>query len=426
MVTARSSSEAPRRVVIAGGGQAGLAVAFRLRELGFGGAVAVVAAERGRPYQRPPLSKALLAGTVGADALATHDGDDFAAGGIELIDGTAVLAIDRRARNVRLSNGAGLRYDDLVLATGARNRTLACEGCELPGIYHLRTMEEALAMRGALAGARAIIVVGAGFLGMEVASCFAAQGKRVTVVEAASRSMARAVTGPVSAAFERRHATEGVSFLFNDQVRAFLGSGAVGGVLTRAGLRLDADAVVVAVGVLPNVELAAEAGLPVANGILVDERLRTPDPAIWAIGDCASFPDGGGARWRIESVQNAVDQGRYVADRIMGSGGSYEQVPLFWSEQLGLRLQIAGVPGGDDGIVVRGDAAGGSFSVFRTRGDRVTAVESVNDPRTYMLGRRMLGQRSSVPAGLLAATDVDLKSLIGQAGGADEAAGRMQ
>ena len=402
-------------IVILGAGQAGLQLATSLREMGFAGRVRLIGDEPHPPYQRPPLSKAYLAGTASEAVLFMQEPDFFAQHAIEFLPGEAAVAVDRELKQVQLASGDFVEYDHLVFATGTRNRHLPCVEGPISGVLSLRTLADAQALTAAIAIARNIVVVGAGFLGLEAASVACAAGHPVRVIEAGPRALGRVVSEPVSDVVRRCHEVAGVRFDFSESVIALHGAdGAVTAVELRGGERVPADLVLVAIGVVPNAELAAAAGLEVHDGIVVDKDLATGDPAISAIGDCAAFPYAidNGRRVRLESVQNAVDQARCLAARLSGGSGAYDQVPLFWSDQAGLRLQMAGLAQDGDDKVVRGDPAGTAFSVFRYRGDRLVAVESVNRLPDHMQARRLL--RAGVSPTPEQATNLgfDLKTLI--------------
>ncbi len=374
-------------VVIVGAGQAGLQAATSLREGGYAGAITLLGDEIGLPYGRPPLSKAFLKGADESEALHLRPRSFLDRNAISLRTGVPATAIGRATQRLLLGTGEAVAYETLILATGARNRPLEVPGAELAGVFSLRGAADALALRSALVGARQIVVVGGGFLGLEVASAAAALGAAVTVVEAAGRLMARAVSPPISDFFLRRHMDAGVTVLLNEGVTALAGPGRVTGVRLRSGDTLAADLVLVAVGVLPNVELAHAAGLAAADGIVVDGAMRTADPAIYAIGDCALHPNRhAGGLIRLESVQNAMDQARCAAANILGHRALYSAIPWFWSEQAGARLQIAGLRGAADTFEIVGDAE--AFSVYGSHAGRVVCVESVNRPADHAQARR--------------------------------------
>lgn len=404
------------RIVIVGAGQAGFQAAASLREAGYAGSLTLIGEEAALPYQRPPLSKAYLAGKTDARGLLLRQDSFFAEHAILHRAGTRVAAIDRASRSLRLSDGERVAYDHLILATGTRNRPLPVPGTELAGVHQLRSLDDADGLRAAIEGAGRIVVIGAGFIGLEFAAVCAGRGLSVTVIEAADRVMARAVSPETSEAFRAFHEEAGVTFLFGAGVSAIEGEGGkVSAVRTADGRFLPADLVLVGIGVVPNQELAEAAGLPVRDGIEVDAFLATSDPAISSIGDCARFPTRfasgmpGGDRLRIESVQNAVDQGRCLAARLTGRPSAYDAVPWFWSDQGPRKLQIAGLAAPGDASVVRRTGAG--FSVFRFRAGTLSAVESVDRPADHMAARRLLAAAKTVTPEQAADPDFDLKAL---------------
>lgn len=390
-------------VIIVGAGQAGFQAAASLRDFGFQGTITLIGDETEIPYQRPPLSKAYLAGAVDAAGLQLRPASFFATRDIAVLTGERVTRIDRALGRVEDASGRLHPYDHLILATGARNRLLPGDGASLAGVLYLRTLGDAAALKTRLdAAVRRVVVLGAGFIGLEFAAVAAKRGVEVTVVEMADRPMARALSPAMSAFFQAAHQAMGVGFQFGAKVVRLEGrDGHVTGVVLDDGQEVPADLVVVGIGVVPNAELAAEAGLPVSNGIEVDATLATPDPAVSAIGDCAVHPSrfGAGTPLRIESVQNAIDQGRCVARRITGQPEPYGAVPWFWSDQGPYKLQIVGIASPTDATVVRGDPASGQFSVFCYAGEHLRAVESVNRAQDHMAARRFLGQhRGPTPA----------------------------
>jgi 3-phenylpropionate/trans-cinnamate dioxygenase ferredoxin reductase subunit len=402
----------PGTVVVVGTGQGGFQVAASLRDEGFAGEIVLVGDEPGLPYQRPPLSKGYLNGKSDAESLTFRAEGFYADHRIRILPGERVAAIDRAARQVRLSTGATLGYDHLVLATGARNRPLPVPGAELDGVLQLRSIADAEAIRIRLPEIRRAVVVGAGFIGLEFAAVAAARGIDVTVLEATARPMSRAISPPMSQFFTERHEAAGVQIEPGAVVTRVIGeNGRAVGVETGDHRVFPADLVLVAIGIVPNVELAADAGLAIANGIVVDEYLLTADPAISAIGDCAIYPSpfAGGAPTRLESVQNALDHARCVAARLVGKPAPYAAVPWFWSDQGPLKLQIAGIATAHEMAVVRGDPASGAFSVFCYEGDRLAGVESVNRPADHMAARRLLAGRIALAPDEAADPSFDLK-----------------
>ena len=400
-------------VAIIGAGHAGFQVAASLRQLGFGEQLHLINDEGHLPYQRPPLSKAYLKGTGGPDTLMFRPQKFYADQNIELISDRAVR-IDRASRKLKLASGAAFDYGHLVLATGARNRLLDIPNANLPDVRYLRILDDSEDLRRRIASSKHVVVIGAGFIGLEFAATARIKGLEVDVLELASRVMARAVTAEISDYFQARHAAAGVRIHLGVQATAIEASGdKVTGVSLSDGRHIPADLVVVGVGVLPNVELAAEAGLPVASGIIVNERLLTADPNISAIGDCALFasPRFGGSL-RLESVQNATDHARCVAARLTGDDKVYDGHPWFWSDQADDKLQIAGLTTGYDRVVVRGEPAQKAFSAFCYKADKLVGIESVNRAGDHMFGRRLLPMDRSIEPEQAADQGFDLKRAL--------------
>lgn len=375
-------------VVIVGAGQGGFQLASSLKEGGFAGPVTLLGDEPGLPYQRPPLSKAFLKGADTQNSLVFRPEAYFAKHGITVRARTHVAEIDRRGQRVGIAGGDWVPYDQLVLATGARNRRLAAPGADLAGIISLRDVAEATALRGALADARRVVIVGGGFLGLEVAATAAGMGCAVRVVEAGDRLMGRAISPAISRHFLELHRAAGVVVGLGQTLSAFLGEGHVTGVRTTEDEEFPADLVVVAIGVQPNAELAEAAGLLVDRGIVVNHTLHTSDPRISALGDCALFPSPhAGGMVRLESVQNAVDQARCIAAGLLGKPAPYGAVPWFWSDQ-GARLQMAGLTAdAEETVIVGGSDA---FSAYCFRDGLLIGVESVNRPADHVKARRLL------------------------------------
>lgn len=401
-------------VIVVGSGQGGFQVAASLRDEGYQGSITLIGDEPGLPYQRPPLSKGFLAGKTPAQQIELRPGGFYAERGIAVLAPERVTGLDRASRRIGLASGATLAYEHLVLATGARARVPPVPGADLQGVVSLRSRADAEVMLGLLSQARRLVVVGGGFIGLEVAVIGNAMGLDVRVIEFAERVLKRCVSADVAGYLADAQARRGVQFSFETGVTAFTGSdGRVTSVQTRRGDRFEADLVVVGVGVEPNVELARAADLPVQDGIVVDAHLLTTDPAISAIGDCARYP----AAWsaapvRLESVQNAVDQARCVAARLAGKPEPYAKVPWFWSDQGDNRLQIAGVAEAGDSAVLRGDPASGKFSVFRFRSGRLSAVESINSTADHMAARKLLAAAAPITPNHAADASVKLATLL--------------
>ena len=390
-------------VVIIGGGQGGFQVAASLRAEGYQEPIALVGDEPNIPYQRPPLSKGFLVGKQEQRHAELRPAAFYEAQRITLVTARAT-AIDRQARRVTLDSGEHIEYDTLVLATGARNRVLPHDN-----VLYLRTLAEAAEIRQRLTAANDVVVIGGGFIGLEVAAAARTLGKQVTVIEGQPRLMARVVAPAVSEYFRGQHEAKGVDVLLNTQLTGIRENEVLLGQRTRR----PADLVIAGIGVEPNVELAREAGLPVGNGITVDKYLRTPDEQIFAIGDCAECPSlFAEACVRLESVQNAVDQAACVAKAIVGHRAPYGAVPWFWTDQYDIHLQMAGLPMGFDQVVTRGDPESRKFSVFYYRAGKLTAVDSINRPADHMLARKLIGAHATVSPDQAKDESFDLKTAL--------------
>lgn len=402
-------------VAVVGAGLAGFQVANALRDRNYQGRVVLVGDESYRPYHRPPLSKGYLLGSEDDTAVAVRPAAYYVDKQIELLTATRAVAIDRTHRKLSLENGAVIDYAHLVLATGARNRPLHVPGRDLSGVFYLRHLDEARALRTALGSVKRALVVGAGFIGLEFAAAAVKSGVEVTVLDVADRPMSRALSTPMSNLFVHEHSRSGMRFLFNTQVKRLLGrAGKVVAVETAEGETLPGEIVVIGIGVIPNDELAASCNLGVRNGIVVDANLSTADPHISAVGDCAAHPNPFSIDGvvRLESVQNATDQARCVATRILGKSLPYSAVPWFWSDQGALKLQIAGLTTGYDETAIRGDPSDASCAVFCFRKGRLLGVETVNRPADHMAARRLVGARAGLSPAQAADETIDLKKLI--------------
>jgi len=400
-------------VLIVGAGHAGFQAAASLRQHGYGERIGLVNDEAYLPYQRPPLSKAYLKGEGRLDSLMFRPDKFYRDQNIDLIADRAV-SIDRAARRLLLASGSWLDYGHLVLATGARNRLLDIPNASLEAVRYLRTLDESEALRQRIVPGQRVVVIGAGFIGLEFAATARAKGLEVDVIELGTRVMARAVTAEISEFFQARHTAAGMRIHLGVQATSIESDGAaVTGVSLSDGRHLPADLVVVGVGVLPNVELADEAGLAVAAGIIVNEQLLTSDLGISAIGDCALFasPRFGGSL-RLESVQNATDHARCVAARLTGDAKTYDGQPWFWSDQGPDKLQIAGLTTGYDRVVVRGDREQGSFSAFCYKAGALVGVESINRAGDHVFGRKILGLNRSIEPEQAADLSFDLKAAL--------------
>jgi len=401
-------------MVIIGAGQAGYQTAESLRQDGFDGPIMMIGSEAHAPYQRPPLSKAYLLGETDAHRVQFRTLDYYTQHGIDLRVSTDVTAIDRTAKQVLLSDGSRLDYAKLVLATGARVRLLPVAGADLGGVFTLKTLDDVDAIQARLGQASRVAVIGAGFIGLEFAAIARKLGKDVTVLEAAPRIMGRVVHERLSAYFAAYHAAHGVKIICNAAVNALEGSSWVEHVVLADGTRVQTDLVVVGIGVIPNVELAMEAGITCDNGIVVDEFCRTSDPDVYAAGDVAAYRHPfAGTMIRLESVQNAADQGRTIAAHVTGKAKPYATVPWFWSDQFDLKLQMVGLTNGCDKVVLRGDMSANKFSLFHYRGDELRAVDSVNKPADHITGRKLLAASISPSPEQAADETFKLNSLLG-------------
>lgn len=413
------TGEAEHGVVVVGGGHAAAHLAMSLRKEGYTGPLRLLCEERHQPYQRPPLSKDFLDDVAAGDTLPLRSQRYWDDHGVEVRSGVRATRLLRESRRVELDDGTTLPYGHVVLATGASPRTPNIPGVDLPGVHVLRTRDDCDHLRQEIRLARRVVVVGAGFVGLEVAAAARRQDCAVTVLEAREQAMGRIVTEPVATHIVGEHRRDGVDLRFGTTISRIVGGEHASSVHTHAGESLPCDLVVLGVGVEPRDELARGARLACDDGVIVDETLRTTDLRVSAIGDCASFPcrHAEGRRVRLESVQNATDQARQVAAGIAAGYPNdmetawrpYDSVPWFWSVQHGMRLQIAGLTDRHDTTVLRGDPAAGSFSNFCFRGDTLLGVESVNRPRDHMLARSVLREENNLTPEVVADPARDLR-----------------
>ncbi len=396
-------------VVVVGAGQAGSALVAKLRADGFAGEVTLIGEEAAPPYQRPPLSKAYLLGEMELDRLYLRPAEFYAEKGITLRLGAKVTGIDAAARTITLGDDT-LSYDDLVLTTGSTPRRLpAAIGGDLAGIHTVRGLADVDAMQPEFRAGARVVIIGGGYIGLEAAAVAAKLGLTVTVVEMAPRILQRVAAPETSDYFRALHGAHGVRILEGVGLDRLLGEGRVTAARLTSGEEIPCDFVIAGVGILPATELAELAGCALENGIRTDDHGRTSVPHVWAAGDCASFPHNGG-RIRLESVGNAIDQSELVAENLMGAGKAYAAKPWFWSDQYDCKLQIAGLNSGYDRIVTRKtDGAAVSFWYFA--GDKLLAVDAMNDPRAYMVGKRLIEAGRS-PSDAAITDTPDLKALL--------------
>ncbi len=398
------------QVVVVGAGQAGLAVVARLRADGFDGRITLIGAEPHPPYQRPPLSKAYLLGEMERERLFLRPEAFYGENRIDLRLGAEAAAIDTGRREVQLVTGAAVPYDELVLTTGSTPRRLPTAiGGDLGGVLVMRDVADADRLAPELVSGRRALVVGGGYIGLEAAAVCAKRGLDVTLVEMAPRILSRVAAPETSDYFRALHASHGVKIREGVGLERLLGEGRVTGARLSDGTEVPADLVLVGVGIVPNTRLAESAGLEVENGIVVDVFGRTSAPHVWAAGDCASFPHGEG-RMRLESVGHAIDQAEAVARNIMGVDEPYVPQPWFWSDQYDTKLQIAGLGAGYDHVHVR--EAGEARSHWYYAGDRLVAVDAMNDPRAYMIGKRLIEAGRSPAPSVVTDPATDLKALL--------------
>ncbi|MBC56819.1 MAG: pyridine nucleotide-disulfide oxidoreductase [Confluentimicrobium sp.] len=397
-------------IVIIGAGQAGSALAVKLRSLEFTGAITLVGEEAAPPYQRPPLSKKYLMGELELKRLYLRPESFYADNGISLHLSETAVAIDRKDKVV-IAGGAAIPYDQLALTTGSVPRRLPGSiGGELDGVHVVRNLADVDAMAPAFTEGARVLIVGGGYIGLEAAAVAAKLGLKVTLVEMGDRILQRVAAPQTSDFFRDLHRAHGVDLREGIGLTRLLGEDRVTGAELSDGTILELDFVIAGVGVTPATELAEAAGLTIDNGIAVDAFGRTSDPSIWSAGDCASFPYKGG-RIRLESVQNAIEQAELVAANMLGAEKSYMPYPWFWSDQYDVKLQIAGLNTGYDNVVVR-PGAGAAQSNWYYAGDTLLAVDAMNDPRAYMIGKRMLEQGKSPSPAAIADPETDLKELL--------------
>jgi 3-phenylpropionate/trans-cinnamate dioxygenase ferredoxin reductase subunit len=402
-------------VLILGAGQAAAQAAHSLRQAGYEGPVAVLGDELFAPYQRPPLSKAYLLGEMSATHLELKPADFWSTMRVRLDLGARATGIDRAARRVRLADGSTASYETLILALGARARTLPLPGAKLDGVVTLRTLADADVLQRRLKSASRVVVVGGGFIGLEIAAAARKFGAAAAVLEAAPRLMARTGGRTLSDFYAREHCAHGVDIRLSTPPKAFEGEGRVRSILLADGSRLKADLAVVGVGALPNVEIAQAAGLEVADGIVTDAAGRTSDPAIFAIGDCASAMSPlYGRRMRLESVQNAIDGAKAAAAAITGTAPPHLAAPWNWSDQYDLKLQIAGVSTGFDREVVRGDPASRAFAVFYFAGSKLLGCDAVNAPAEFVVARQLIAKGDTLDPAALIDASRPMKSFLKQ------------
>ncbi len=402
----------PHRIVIAGAGHAAGQLVATLKQQKFAGQIVLVGDEPYLPYQRPPLSKKFLSGELDAERLYVKPESFYADTQIETRLNCSISTLDRESRVLITESGDTIGYDKLVLALGSRVRKLSIDGADLNGVHYLRSIADVDAIRAELGERKKAVIIGAGYIGLEVAAVLRQLGVEVTVIEMAERVMSRVVSPEISDFYQIEHANHGVKLRLSTGITAFHGESRVSAVETADGEMLAADFVVVGVGVLPNTELATAAGLQVENGIVVDDQCQTSDPDIYAVGDCTAHPNAiYERRLRLESVQNALEQARTAASNICGKEAHYTEVPWFWSDQYDLKLQIAGLSTGYDEVVIRGNPADRAFACLYLRDGKLIATDAVNSPRDFVQSKAIIAARLPVDCQQLADVSIALKDL---------------
>jgi 3-phenylpropionate/trans-cinnamate dioxygenase ferredoxin reductase subunit len=397
-------------VIIIGAGHAAGQAAASLRQAKYTGDITIVGDEAHIPYQRPPLSKAYLKGDQNADKVYLRAESFYADRNIDMKLSVRATAIDTSAKTVTLSTDETLHYDHLLISTGSRPRKLSIEGSDLPGIHYLRTMDDVDGMRNGMQPNANLVIVGGGYIGLEVAAVGRELGLNVHVLEMEKRILQRVTTPEMSAYYHQLHEGRGVNIHTSTGVTGFAGDGKVTEVIC-GDKRFPADIVIVGIGIIPNTELAETAGIVCDNGIVVDDHCRSSDPSVYAAGDCTNHPNPLlDRRLRLESVPNAMDQARVSTANMLGHDKTYAAIPWFWSDQYELKLQMVGFSADGDTQVLRGDMASNQFAIFYLKDGKVVAADAVNSPKEFMLCKQLVG-KSADPA-MLADQEADLKALL--------------
>ena len=400
-------------LVIVGAGQSAAQCIMTLKRNGFEKPIILIGEENHLPYQRPPLSKDFLSEEVGLERVYMKSQDFYDQNNVTVNKSTSVLTIEREDKTISLSDGKILSYQNLVLATGSRVRRLKVKGSDLNNIQYLRTIDNSDAIKEGFKRDKKIVIIGAGYIGLEVAAVAVKKRMKVTVIEMANRVMNRTVDPIISGHFDELHRENGVEIILNSTLEKFEGEKDVKAVVCKDGTKIEADLVVVGVGIQPNQEVAESAGLKCSNGILVDEFCRTEDPHIFACGDCTNHPNFHlNKNIRLESVHNALEQAKTVALSLLGKPEKYDQVPWFWSDQYDQRLQIVGISGDHDEIVTRGSLKGGSFMLFYLKEGELIAADSINNPKDFLISKKLVANKLKISSDVLSDQSVDLKELI--------------
>ena len=400
-------------LVVIGGGQAAIQCVASLRKEGYSGSITLVGEETHLPYQRPPLSKGFLSGVTESDRLYLKKIEFFQENSIQLNLGVTADRIDRDNCIVHLSDNKSIGYDKLVLATGSRVRKLKFPGSDLEGINYLRGIDDAESLKDGLLKSKNLVIVGAGYIGLEVAAVATEFDTKITVVEMADRVMNRTVDPIISAYYQEMHSKNGVDFILNESLEKVDGNKTVEKVICSGGSSIQADILVIGAGVIPNIELAEESGLSCDNGICVDEYGQTEDIKVFACGDCTNHPNEKlNRKLRLESVHNAMEQSKTVASSIMGNKTAYNQIPWFWSDQYDHKLQIVGLSGDHDEVLIRGDQEESKFMLFYLKGEELIAVDAVNNPKEFLICRKLVENKVKISSDDILNQSKNLKDLI--------------
>lgn len=400
-------------IVVIGSGQAAIQAVMSLKRNEFTGSIKVIGEEDHLPYQRPPLSKDFLLEEYKPERVSLKKKEFYEENGVDLILGKRAESIDTILKEITLSDENKIRYDQLIIATGSRVRKLNVPGSDKKGIYYLRDLDDANALKQRLKKNKKMVIVGAGYIGLEVASVAASLGVEVTVIEMANRVMNRTVDPMISSYYQKLHESHGVKIHLDNGLKAFEGGDSVNAVLCSDGLMLEADLVVIGAGVLPNQEIAIEAGLECNNGIMVNEFGETSTAHVYACGDCTNHPNKGlNTRLRLESVHNAMEQSKTVANTIMGNKEPYDQVPWFWSDQYDHKLQLVGISGDHDEVVMRGLESEQKFLLFYLKNSELIAVNAINSSKEFLICRKLVANKVKISSDVIKDQSVNLNDLL--------------
>jgi 3-phenylpropionate/trans-cinnamate dioxygenase ferredoxin reductase subunit len=400
-------------IVIIGSGQAAIQAMMSLKRNEFTGSIKIIGEEDHLPYQRPPLSKDFLLDEYKPERISLKKKEFYEENRVDLILGKRAESIDTILKEIILSDKNKIDYDQLIIATGSRVRKLNVPGSDKKGLYYLRDLDDASALKQQLKENKKLVIVGAGYIGLEVASVAASLGVEVTVIEMASRVMSRTVDPIISSYYQKLHESHGVKIHLDNGLKEFEGDASVTAVLCSDGLRLEADLVVIGAGVLPNQEIAIKAGLECNNGIMVNEFGETSNEHVFACGDCTNHPNKGlNIRLRLESVHNAMEQSKTVANTIMGNREPYDQVPWFWSDQYDHKLQLVGISGEHDETIMRGSESEQKFLLFYLKNSELIAVNAINSSKEFLICRKLVANKVKISSDVIKNQSINLNSLL--------------